>query len=74
MKPNTWNYCIPVVTEHKPTADELYLQALKAKHECLAAYGLANYSTSGRTMEACRREFDEAIKHYKKLLAWEEER
>lgn len=72
MKPN--NFRIPVVTEHKVTADELYLQALKAKHECLAAYGRANYSTSGRTMEACRKEFDEVIKHYKKLLAWEEER
>lgn len=72
MKPN--NYRIPVVTEHKVTADELYLKALTAKHECLAAYGRANYSTSGRTIEACRREFDEAITHYKKLLAWEEER
>lgn len=71
MKPS--NYRIPVVTEHKQTADELYLRALIAKHECLAAYGRANYSTSGRTMEACRREFDEAITHYKKL-AWKEER
>ena len=70
MKPN--NYRIPVVTEYKPTVDELYLRALTAKHECLAAYGRANYSTSGRTMEACRREFDEAIEHYKKL-AWKDE-
>lgn len=70
MKPN--NYCIPVVTERKPTADELYLQALTAKHECLAAYGRANYSTCGVTMDTCRREFDEVIEHYKKLLAWEE--
>ena len=72
MKPN--NFRVPVATvERKPTADELYLRALTAKHECLAAYGRANYSTSGRTMEACRREFDEAINHYKKL-AWKEER
>lgn len=71
MKPS--NYRIPIVTERKQTVDELYLQALTAKHECLAAYGRANYSTYGRTMEACRREFDEAIKHYKKL-AWKEER
>lgn len=71
MKPN--NFRIPVVTERKPTADELYLKALTAKHECLAMYGRANYSTSGKTMEACRREFDEVIEHYKKLLAWEEE-
>lgn len=70
MKPN--NYRIPVATvERKPTVDELYLQALTAKHECLAMYGRANYSTNGRTIEACRREFDEAITHYKKL-AWEE--
>lgn len=74
MKPNTWNCHIPVVTEHKPTAEELYLQALTAKHECLAAYGLANYSTSGVTMDTFRREFDEVIEHYKKLLTWEEER
>lgn len=63
-----------MVTNRKVTADELYLKALIAKHECLAMYGRANYSTSGKTMEACRREFDEAIKHYKELLAWEEER
>ena len=74
MKPNTWNYRTPVVTEHKPTADKLYLQALRAKHECLAMYGRANYSTYGVTMDTCRREFDEVIEHYKKLLAWEEER
>ena len=71
--PNTCNYRIPVVAERKQTADELYLRALTAKHECLAMYGRANYSTSGRTMEACRREFDEAIEHYKKL-AWKEGR
>lgn len=71
MKPN--NFRIPVVAERKQTADELYLRALTAKHECLAMYGRANYSTSGRTMEACRREFDEAIEYYKKL-AWKEER
>lgn len=71
MKPN--NFRIPVVAERKQTADELYLRALTAKHECLAMYGRANYLTSGRTMEACRREFDEAIEHYKKL-AWKEER
>lgn len=74
MLPNTWNYRISVVTERKPTADELYLQALREKHECLAMYGRANYSTSGKTMETCRREFNEVIEHYKKLLVWEEER
>lgn len=74
MKSNTWNYRIPVVTERKPTADELYLRALTAKHECLAAYSRANHSIYGVTMDTCRREFDEVIEHYKKLLAWEEER
>lgn len=71
MKPN--NYRIPVVTERKPTADELYLQALREKHECLIAYARANYETYGITMNTCRKEFDEAIAHYKKL-AWKEER
>lgn len=31
MLPNTWNYCIPVLTERKPTADELYLKALEIR-------------------------------------------
>lgn len=45
MKPNTWNYRIPVVTERKPIVDELYLQALKAKHECLIAYRQRNVTS-----------------------------
>ncbi len=44
MKPNTWNYRIPVVTERKPTADELYLRALKEKHECIIGYRHAGCS------------------------------
>lgn len=36
MKTN--NFRIPVVTERKVTADELYLQALTAKHECIIGY------------------------------------
>lgn len=43
MKPNTWNYSISVVTERKPTADELFLQALKAKHECIVGYLQAGF-------------------------------
>lgn len=31
MKPNTWNFRVPVVTERKPTADELYLKALEIR-------------------------------------------
>lgn len=72
MKPNTWNYRIPVVTEHKPTADELYLQALKAKHECLVELIRANFSAEGPTVSACHSDYDEAIEHYKRLV--EEER
>nr|DAF92490.1 MAG TPA: hypothetical protein [Siphoviridae sp. ctkhg5] len=34
MKPN--NFRIPVVTERKPTVDELYLQTLEAKYRCAA--------------------------------------
>ena len=70
MKPNTWNYRIPVVTGHKPTADELYLRALMAKHECLIAYRQRNVTS--QTLFECTRDFDTAIEHYKKL-AWKEE-
>ena len=69
MKPN--NYRIPVVTERKPTADELYLQALKEKHECLIAY--RQRDVTKQTLFECTRDFNEAIEHYKKL-AWKEER
>lgn len=69
MKPN--NFRIPVVTERKPTADELYLQVLKAKHECLVAYRQRN--VTNQTLFECTRDFNEAIEHYKKL-AWREER
>lgn len=70
MKPNTWNYRIPVVAEHKPTADELYLEALKAKHECLIAYRRGNVTRE--TLFECKRDFDAAIEHYKKLALKEE--
>lgn len=73
MKPNTWNYRIPVVTEHKPTDDELYLQALKAKHECIVGYLSAGYKFNYVPLQDCEKEFNEAIKHYKKL-AWKDER
>lgn len=74
MKPNIWNYRIPVATvERKPTANELYLQALKEKHECLVELIRANFSVEGPTVSACHSDYDEAIEHYKKL-AWKEER
>lgn len=42
MKPN--NFRIPIVIERKPTADELYLQALRVKHECIIGHKNAGYS------------------------------
>lgn len=71
MKPNTWNYRIPVMTEYKPTADELYLQALKAKHECIVGYLSAGYKFNYIPLQNCEKEFNAAIAHYKKL-AWKE--
>lgn len=71
MKPN--NYRIPVVTvERKPTADELYLQALRAKHECIVRYLSAGYKFNYTPLQDCEKEFNGAIAHYKKL-AWKEE-
>lgn len=67
MKPNTWNFRVPAVTERKPTADELYLRALKEKHECLVELIRANFSAGGQTISACRGDYDEAIAHYKRL-------
>ena len=72
MKPNTWNYLIPVVTGHKPTADELYLQALKAKHECIIGYNRVDCARNYIPFRDCIEEFNGAIAHYKKL-AWKEE-
>lgn len=71
MKPN--NFRIPVVTERKTTADELYLKALIAKHECIAGYVRAGCKSIYIPLQDCKKEFDEAIEHYKKL-AWKEER
>lgn len=49
------DFRIPVVTERKPTADELYLQALEAKYKH-AAY------------DEYLKGLNEAIEHYKKLV------
>lgn len=71
MKPN--NYRVPFVIERKPTADELYLQALKAKHECIVGYLSAGYKFNYVPLQDCEKEFNGAIAHYKKLT-WKEER
>lgn len=69
MKPN--NFRVPVATVgRKPTADELYLKALIAKHECLIAYLQSN--VTNQALEKCRYDFDAAIAYYKQLV--EEER
>lgn len=70
MKPN--NFRIPVVAERKVTADELYLQALTAKHECIVGYVSAGYKWDYIPLQDCEKEFNEAIEHYKKL-AWKDE-
>ena len=70
MKPS--NYRIPVVTEHKPTADELYLKALIAKHERIVGYLSAGYKFNYVPLQDCEKEFNSAIEHYKRLV--EEER
>lgn len=69
MKPN--NYRIPVVAERKPTADELYLQAIEIR---------ANYIVKASQVGTLKiddgpiaEEMKAAIEHYKKL-AWKEER
>lgn len=71
MKTN--NFRIPVVTERKPTADELYLKALIAKHECLVGYTRAGCTGNYIPFKECMKEFNETVGHYKKL-AWKEER
>ena len=70
MKPN--NYRIPVVTERKPTVDELYVRALKAKHECIVGYLSAGYKFNFVPLQDCEKEFNAESAHYKKL-AWKEE-
>lgn len=71
--PNTWNYRIPVVTERRVTADELFLKVLTAKHECIVGYARAGFPWDQVPLQLCKKEFDEVIEHYKKL-AWKEPR
>nr|DAT19250.1 MAG TPA: hypothetical protein [Caudoviricetes sp.] len=70
MNPNSFR--IPIVTERKPTADELFMQALKAKHECIVGYLQDGFRFNYTPLQDCEKEFNEAIEHYKKL-AWKEE-
>lgn len=69
MKPNTWNFRIPVATvERKPTADELYLQVLEAKYRCAALMKSKDIWSSPSMYDECLKDFDAAIAHYKRLV------
>jgi hypothetical protein len=67
---NTWSYRIPVVTERKPTADELYLRALELRADYIvkAAQVGTLRTDNGPLVE----EIERAIRHYKKL-AWKDQ-
>lgn len=68
MKPNTWNYYIPVTTERKPTVDEMYLQALEAKYRCAALMKSKDVWSSPSMYDECLKDFDAAIGYYKRLV------
>lgn len=67
MKPN--NFRIPVVTEHKPTADELYLKALEIWSNYIVK--AAQVGTLKIDDGPVAEEAKKAIYHYKNL-AWKE--
>lgn len=52
----------------RPSTDELYLQALKAKHERIAAYVEADSYVNTMHITRCIEDFDAAISHYKRLI------
>lgn len=68
MLPNTWNYCMPVWTERKPTVDEMYLQALEAKYRCAALMKSKDVWSSPNMYDECLKDFDAAIGYYKRLV------
>ena len=55
------------------SANEMYLQALKAKHECIAAYVEADSYVNTRHIISCIEESDTAIAHYKRLIEKEQQ-
>lgn len=55
------------------SANEMYLQALKAKHECIAAYVEADSYVNTRHIISCIEDFDTAIAHYKRLIEKEQQ-
>jgi hypothetical protein len=67
MKPN--NFCIPVVTERKVTADELYLKALEIRADYIVK--ASQVGTLKIDDGPISGEMKKAIYHYKNL-AWKE--
>lgn len=65
MNPN--NYRTPVVTERKPTADELYLQALEAKYTYVVSLKTSGVLAIADMYNKYFEDFDAAISHYKRL-------
>lgn len=57
----------------RPSADEMYLQALKAKHERITAYVEADSYVSTKHIISCIEDFDAAIAHYKRLIEKEQQ-
>lgn len=57
----------------RPSADEMYLQALKAKHERIAAYVEADSYVNIKHIISCVEDFDAAIAHYKRLIEKEQQ-
>lgn len=57
----------------RSSANELYLQALKAKHERIAAYVEADSYVVTRHIISCIEDFDTAISHYKRLVEREQQ-
>jgi hypothetical protein len=57
----------------RPSADEMYLQALKAKHERIAAYVEVDSHVNTKHIISCIEDFDTAISHYKRLIKKEQQ-
>ena len=56
----------------RPSVDEMYLQALKVKHERIAAYVEADSYVNIKHITSCVGDFDAAITHYKRLIEKEQ--
>lgn len=57
----------------RSSVDEMYLQALKVKHERIAAYVEADSYVNTGHIISCIEDFDAAISHYKRLIEKEQQ-